>query len=167
MRKRDELTDPNSCLSKARDDEMLFVLLGRDAAAPAAVQAWINERIERGKNAANDEQIQEAERWIEVVKSGRGVSEYIGRKSGKWLARARRGKPLIGMAKKAGRDYITPEDVQQAIDDGVSPIDVASAVLAVIGNQTQFGAEDPGLCAFVAWQYMPPPKDYVKKANPK
>lgn len=37
MRKRDELTDPNSCMNKASDDEWTFVLLGRDAAAPGAV----------------------------------------------------------------------------------------------------------------------------------
>ena len=34
MIKKKELSDPNSCMSKARDDEMTFVLLGRDAAAP-------------------------------------------------------------------------------------------------------------------------------------
>jgi hypothetical protein len=43
MRKRDELTDPTSCMSRARDDEQTFVLLGRDTAAPATVRAWIEE----------------------------------------------------------------------------------------------------------------------------
>lgn len=33
MRKKDELSDPNSCLSRAADDEWTFVLLGRDPAA--------------------------------------------------------------------------------------------------------------------------------------
>jgi hypothetical protein len=64
MRKRDELTDPNSCMSKARDDEWTFVLLGRDKAAPAAVRAWIAERIRLGKNKPDDAQIVEAEQWI-------------------------------------------------------------------------------------------------------
>lgn len=50
MLKRDELTDPNSCLSRAKDDEMCFVLLGRDYAAPLAIVAWIDERIRLGKN---------------------------------------------------------------------------------------------------------------------
>lgn len=72
MLKRDELTDPNSCINKARDDEMTFVLLGRDPAAPVAIRAWINERIRLGKNKINDKQIADAtrcmvqiEQWLE------------------------------------------------------------------------------------------------------
>jgi hypothetical protein len=60
MRKRDELTLPQSCMSRARDDEMTFVLLGRDAAAPAAIRVWCNERVRLGKNQVEDAQIQEA-----------------------------------------------------------------------------------------------------------
>lgn len=67
MRKRDELSDPKSCLNKAKDNEWLFVLLGRDAAATYAVLAWIDKRILLGKNKRNDPQIQEASRWIENV----------------------------------------------------------------------------------------------------
>jgi hypothetical protein len=67
MRKRDELTDPNSCMSRARNDEWTFVLLGRDRAAPAAVRAWVEERIRLGKNVRSDPQIVEAERWIDSV----------------------------------------------------------------------------------------------------
>ncbi len=60
MEKRHELTDPNSCINRARDNEMTFVLLGRDAAAPVAIRAWIVERIRLGKNKADDPQILEA-----------------------------------------------------------------------------------------------------------
>lgn len=60
MIKTDELTDPNSCLSKARDDEILFVLLARDAAAPVAIRAWVAERVRLGKNVPGDPQIVEA-----------------------------------------------------------------------------------------------------------
>lgn len=60
MIKSRELLDPASCLSKARDDELLFVLLARDPAAPVAIEAWVNERIRLGKNTANDAQIAEA-----------------------------------------------------------------------------------------------------------
>ena len=60
MLKRLELSDPNSCMSKARDDEMTFVLLGRDPAAPAAILAWCQERVRVGKNQRGDAQIQEA-----------------------------------------------------------------------------------------------------------
>lgn len=67
MRKRDELTDPASCMSRARDDEMTFVLLGRDKAAPAAIRAWIMERLRLGKNQLDDAQIVEAQECIRVM----------------------------------------------------------------------------------------------------
>lgn len=67
MRKRDELKSANSCLNKARDDEWLFVLLGRDVAATTAVRAWIDKRIALGKNKSDDPQILEAEEWIRHV----------------------------------------------------------------------------------------------------
>lgn len=60
MIKREELTNPASCMSRAREDEMTFVLLGRDAAAPFTIRAWINERIRLGKNTHTDPQIIEA-----------------------------------------------------------------------------------------------------------
>lgn len=60
MRKREELTNPRSCMSKATEDEMTFVLLGRDAAAPVAIRAWVAERVRLGKNHVTDDQIVEA-----------------------------------------------------------------------------------------------------------
>lgn len=60
MRKRDELVSPDSCLSRAKDEEMVFVLLARDAAAPAAIRAWCDERVRLGKNIWNDSQLQDA-----------------------------------------------------------------------------------------------------------
>ena len=69
MRKRDELTNPASCMSRAKDDEQTFVLLGRDTAAPAAVRSWIEERIRLGKNQRTDSQIVEAEDWIKSVET--------------------------------------------------------------------------------------------------
>jgi hypothetical protein len=74
MRKRDELADPASCMSRARDDEWTFVLLGRDAAAPEAVLCWIRERIRLGKNTADDPQIVEARRWAETVQAEQHAS---------------------------------------------------------------------------------------------
>lgn len=64
MLKHEEMSDPDSCLNKARDDEMLFVLLGRDPAGPAAIEAWIARRIELGKNKPDDLQIAEARQRI-------------------------------------------------------------------------------------------------------
>jgi hypothetical protein len=60
MIKQQELTDPKSCISKAHDDEMIFVLLARDWATPATIIFWIQERIRIGKNKIDDQQIKEA-----------------------------------------------------------------------------------------------------------
>lgn len=76
MLKRDELTNPNSCINKARDDEWVFVLLQRDSAAPEAVRAWIEARIAMGKNKPDDPKILEAERWIEAVECPCGTCEH-------------------------------------------------------------------------------------------
>ena len=57
MLKKIELSDPNSCLNRARDDELVFVLLERDVAAPTAIRSWCNERIVQGKNKPGDDQI--------------------------------------------------------------------------------------------------------------
>ena len=67
MIKRDELTDSASCLNKASDDEMIFVLLGRDKAAPAAIRAWIAERISLGMNFYNDQKLTEAEKYAQAM----------------------------------------------------------------------------------------------------
>lgn len=63
MRKQDEMKDPGSCLNKAKPNEMLFVLLGRDLAAPATIRYWIQERIALGLNTNDndDGQLIEAE----------------------------------------------------------------------------------------------------------
>ena len=60
MIKSDELTNPASCMSRAEETEMTFVLLGRDAAAPVAIRAWVAERIRLGKNSIEDDQVKEA-----------------------------------------------------------------------------------------------------------
>lgn len=60
MRKHKEVHDPNSCLGRAGIDEMLFVLLGRDVAAPNVIRFWCYERVRLGKNQPLDPQIKEA-----------------------------------------------------------------------------------------------------------
>lgn len=60
MRKHEEISNPNSCFNKASDQELLFVLLERDKAAPATIRFWAEERIRRGLNSINDEQITRA-----------------------------------------------------------------------------------------------------------
>lgn len=60
MRKIEEINNPSSCLNKARDTEILFVLLERDLATPYAIEKWIEKRIELGLNKPDDAQIQNA-----------------------------------------------------------------------------------------------------------
>lgn len=60
MRKKDELTREHTCMQHAHPEEMVFVLLSRDAAAPVAIRSWVAERIRLGKNVETDEQIVEA-----------------------------------------------------------------------------------------------------------
>lgn len=48
------------CYANAMPDEPLFVLLGRDIAAPATIRFWCSERIRLGRNVAEDDQIVEA-----------------------------------------------------------------------------------------------------------
>jgi hypothetical protein len=60
MRKQFELKDSSSCLNRANDNEMLFVLRGHDAAAPAIIRMWVQMRVTMGKNRLDDDQMQEA-----------------------------------------------------------------------------------------------------------
>jgi hypothetical protein len=79
MRKRQKMSDPNSCLNRAAEDELTFVLLGRDPAAVVAIRAWIEARVLLGKNAADDPQIVEAQEWIEAADRERREKEGGGR----------------------------------------------------------------------------------------
>lgn len=70
MLKYDELTNPKSCLSRARATEMVFTLLERDAAAPHAIREWVKKRIELGKNTISDPQITEALQTADYMEAG-------------------------------------------------------------------------------------------------
>lgn len=61
MRKLDELILPDSCFNKAADDDLLFVLIQKDPAAPATIRFWIEERIRLGLNAQGDAKLASAE----------------------------------------------------------------------------------------------------------
>lgn len=67
MKKQQQRRDPSSCWSKAREDEDMFVLLGRDMATPATIRFWVNERIALGKNTPTDPQILEALNLAEAI----------------------------------------------------------------------------------------------------
>jgi hypothetical protein len=72
MIKREELVVPGSCLNKAKDHEMLFVLLGRDPAAPEAIRLWCERRVAYGLNKAEDPQIEEALNAAKAMDAQRG-----------------------------------------------------------------------------------------------
>lgn len=71
MTKQREIQEPNSCLSKAHTDETLFVLRAKDPSAPAAIRAWIEDRIRRGKNERGDSKITEAESCARTMEETR------------------------------------------------------------------------------------------------
>lgn len=75
MLKHMEKADGHSCWNKARPNEMVFVLLGRDEAAPVTIRAWVAERIRLGKNREDDHQIQEALKCAEFMEENR-VPDY-------------------------------------------------------------------------------------------
>lgn len=60
MRKCDELTDPNSCFSKAGAEEPLSVLRAKDLLAPQLVRLWA---AMAGGGAHEPDKIAEALRW--------------------------------------------------------------------------------------------------------
>lgn len=67
MKKIDEQLNGESCLNKAKQWEMLFVLMARDPAAPVAIRAWIAERVRIGRNAPTDSKIMAAEQCAEMM----------------------------------------------------------------------------------------------------
>lgn len=72
-----EQTDPASCWNKAAVTELVFVLLGRDVAAPAAIRAWVRARIRLGKNRSWDTQILEALNCADDMEASRPVSARV------------------------------------------------------------------------------------------
>ena len=83
MRKTDELTEPESCMNKALDTEMVFVLLARDVAAPVAIRAWIEERIRTGKNGPIDPQMLNAEYFAKIMEREQEVTASRVQRAGK------------------------------------------------------------------------------------
>src|SRR5215471_7269371 len=53
MATRDENTsDDGSCWNRARDDEQMFIMLGRDRHAPALIRLWAEMREREGEDTA-------------------------------------------------------------------------------------------------------------------
>lgn len=70
-----ELADPKSCLSKARDDQMIFVLIETDEDAPGAIRDWIARRIRSGKNKPGDAKLIEAEACATAMERRRAAGQ--------------------------------------------------------------------------------------------
>lgn len=60
MIKVNELESPNSCLNKANDAEMIFVLRAHDYYAGDTIRYWVSLRVANGKNTPDDPEIIEA-----------------------------------------------------------------------------------------------------------
>lgn len=60
MLKRDEVGSANSCLNKACDGEMIFVLRAKDPCAGNTIRDWVARRLALGMNESSDDKIQEA-----------------------------------------------------------------------------------------------------------
>ncbi len=105
MRKKDELSRDDTCMRHAHPEEMVFVLLGRDAAAPVAIRAWVAERLRLGKNAETDEQIVEALACAQTMESeGR-----------QWVGAATHYPPGMGEeSRRLHREYSVLEKAQRA-----------------------------------------------------
>lgn len=79
MIKANEVANPQSCLSRAKHHEWIFVLLARDAAAPETIRFWCRERIRLGKNGPDDEQIMEAMRCASLMEEQRQMGALSAR----------------------------------------------------------------------------------------
>lgn len=71
MRKYDEVNNPDSCLNRAQQNEMIFTLRGHDVCSPETIRDWCARRILRGKNKPNDIQITEALACADIMERER------------------------------------------------------------------------------------------------
>ncbi len=71
MIKRDELSNPGSCMSRALPHERTFVVLARDITAPATIREWCRLRCIRGLNLPKDPQITEALQCADLMETER------------------------------------------------------------------------------------------------
>jgi hypothetical protein len=60
MIKSEEIVNPNSCLNKAGDDEMVFVVRAKDPAFRATIMFWVLERVRMGVNHPADKKLLDA-----------------------------------------------------------------------------------------------------------
>lgn len=77
MIKRDELSNADSCINRAEDNEPVFVLLARDASTPDLVRQWALGRmseIQRGYKPISDmDMVTEALRFAFTMEAWRNA----------------------------------------------------------------------------------------------
>ena len=66
MIKRDELSNPNSCLNKAAEDEPVFVLRAQDVLAPIVVSLWAELAA---SHDCNDAKVRDAEALANAMRA--------------------------------------------------------------------------------------------------
>lgn len=66
--KRDEISDPNSCLNRAGDEEPIFVLRAKDPLAARIVREWAARAVLSGKH---DDRAIEANRFANAMDAWR------------------------------------------------------------------------------------------------
>jgi hypothetical protein len=121
MLKRDELANPQSCLNRAINHEMIFVLLARDEAAPAAIREWIQARIASGKNADGDAQVTEALTCAHVMEDQRsGIKLHLAgneRRSAKFQVVTNQEPQYVIVSDGEGAEasVIAGEDLQESV----------------------------------------------------
>jgi hypothetical protein len=108
MRKKEETSRTDT--AHAHPEEMVFVLLSRDVAAPATIRAWCDERIRLGKNKPTDDQIVEALACAATMEAERR----------KW----------VGVADPTRREAATVLDALEELLDG-DPTNSAEHVLLI------------------------------------
>lgn len=69
MTKSQNITDPQSCWNKAREDQEIFILIEHDEAYPNTVRRWANERIDLGLNNWGDAKIRSALASADLVEA--------------------------------------------------------------------------------------------------
>jgi hypothetical protein len=72
--KRENIDDPNSCWNKARDDEQVFILLGRDEQMAGTIRDWADRRIAAGVDTDSSPKILSARRLADDLDRAKVVA---------------------------------------------------------------------------------------------
>lgn len=73
MIKSEEISNPDSCLNKAGDEEPVFVLRAHDRTAPFTVRFWITQARGRGAPEAKLKEAQEIVDEMEAWQAANGA----------------------------------------------------------------------------------------------